>query len=481
MRFSFWSVLALPARSFLDVGPKRHNASKAYFSGEASRTRAIALGNGNIPIQLPFRQSRYWIDTTGALDLIQDSKFSGGRDYHLTNPPDLSLLTGNPPLLSPGASDEEDEDEEDEESSEGEDDEDDDEGNDDDGDDEDDSGNQLDDDNDDPDEEDDDADLEVEISSWGDGEEEEEGNDAPLYYYTSLNGMNPGPPPPFLESYLPNDMDLPHGQNGVPINDVPQLTDAQKALGIGFKRSAPGLVNRLPQDATEQPSEYVDGKPVSRMGMVYIPHKGMTYREPASDRAWLNWLKRRRESSRAEKEQDHDEIAALGEHTSFFVADETDLRLLTTSRRFVDIYCRDPASVRLPQPFYVGFCRVNMTLHVPELNLVVAASQSGRVALISLIRSAWALPTVCGDRSMRVDKILPTASEEARGRVRPDMPLFGIAVGPVQEVDDASLRLRDGRRPPSFSCMYRLVLHFRDHTILSYVISRPSPDDLLVI
>ena len=67
------------------------------------------------------------------------------------------------------------------------------------------------------------------------------------------------------------------------------------------------------------------------------------------------------------------------------------------------------------------------------------------------------------------------------GRVRPDMPLFGVAVGPVQDVEDASLRLRDGRRRPEFSCMYRLVLHFRDHTILSYVISRPSPDDLLVI
>lgn len=477
MIISFWGVLALPVSSFLDLATKRHNPSKAYFSGEASRTRAIALGKGSIPLQLPFRQSRYWIDTTGALDLIQDSKFSGGRDYHLTNPSDLSMLTGNPPLLSPGASDD-DEEEAEESSEEGEGGDDDD-----DGDDEGNSENQLEDDND-SDEEEDEADLEVEISSWGDSEEGDDGeetNDAPLYYYTSLNGINSGPPPPFLESYLPNDIDLPHGHNGMPINNVPQLTEAQKGLGIAFRRTAPGLVNRLPQDATEQRPEYVDGRPAPRMGMVYIPHKGMTYREPANDRAWLSWLKRRRESSRAEREQDQEEIAALGEHTSFFVTDEMDLRLLTTSRRFVDIYCRDPASVRLPQPFYVGFCRVNMTLLVPELNLIVAASQSGRVMLISLIRSAWALPTVCGDRSMRVDKILPTASEEAVGRVRPDMPLFGVAVGPVQDVEDASLRLRDGRRRPEFSCMYRLVLHFRDHTILSYVISRPSPDDLLVI
>lgn len=439
------------------------------------------MGKGNIPLQLPFRQSRYWIDTTSALELIQDSKFSGAKDYHLTNPMDLSMLTGNPPLLSPGASDEEEEEEEEEaeESSEGEDDGD--ESNDDDGDGDVNSENQLDNDYNDSDEDEDEADLEVEISSWGDSEEELEANDAPLYHYTSLNGINPGPPPPFLESHLPNDVDLPHGLNGVPINGVPQLTDAQKGLGIAFRRTAPGLINRLPQDATEQRPEYVDGKPVPRMGMVYIPHKGLTYREPASDRAWLNWLKRRRESSRAEKEQDHDEIAALGEHMSLFVTDDMDLRLLTTSRRFVDIYCRDPAGVRLPQPFYAGFCRVNMTLLVPELNLVVAANQSGRVALISLVRSAWAVPTLCGDRSMRVDKILPTASEEAVGRVRPDMPLFGVAVGPVQEVDDASLRLRGGRRRPEFSCLYRLVLHFRDHTILSYVISRPSPDDLLVI
>ncbi|MBE3048798.1 hypothetical protein IMZ48_41130 [Candidatus Bathyarchaeota archaeon] len=489
----FWGILALSAGSFLDLGTRRNNSSKEYFSAEATHARAIALGNGNIPIQSsPFKNSRYCIDTTPALDLIQNSELPRrSQSSLLSNPPSPPVLTGSntSPLTAAtlaAASSGNDEDGAAESSDnyddppEGDDDSDDDAVA---------SEDQADSGENEPDEgEYDEGD--VEVSSWGDDDEDEdEDDDMPLNWAANPTPTNAATTsvitetaPPVLEQYLPNDMTQPPpGQPIVSMFTANQFAHAQELQGLHQVTRVSSLDNRLPQDATERQEEYVDGQPAPRLGMIYDPHKGMTYHEPADDKRWLTWLKRSKDPNILTAEQNQADIAALGEHTSFFVANTADLRLLTTSSRFVDIYCRGPAEPNLSLPVRVCNHRINMTLHVPELNLVVAACQSGRVALVSLIKGSWALPTVCGDRSMRVDKILPTAAEKAKMKKRLKAPLFGIAMGPVQEVEDGTLRLRARKAPASFSCMYRLVLHFKDHTVLSYLVSRPSPEDLRVI
>lgn len=69
--------------------------------------------------------------------------------------------------------------------------------------------------------------------------------------------------------------------------------------------------------------------------------------------------------------------------------------------------------------------RINMVHQIPELGIVIAASQKGRVAVISLTE-------VPGKGKMfRIERILPLESQEAR-RLRPLVPLLGIAVGPVE-------------------------------------------------
>ena len=486
-------MVALPASSFLEVGPKRHNLPKGYFSGEASHVRAIALGNAAIPIQSQSKHSRHWIDITGSLVYIQDSNFPGRTQlFPYSNLPQPLMGNVPPPATAalPAASSGEDEDGDGSSGI------------------EEDDGNDSDsapsdgeavEDIDQQDADDDELDegeygeddLEVELSSWGDDDDDNDGDaDEPQFFTANFSDLSawaapvPGnaPLPLGLESYLPNDTGQSHEQF-VENTNTYQLTEARNTFAIARQSQVPAPGDRVPGEAADQRGEDVDNQPAPCMAMIYAPHRGMTYREPDSESGWFNWLTQRKEYNMAKREQSQEEIEALGEYTSFFITGEKDIRLMNTNRHFVDIYCQEPLNTKLSHPVYPSFCRINMTLHVPELNLMVAACQSGRVALISLLKSSWARPNFSGDRSMRVDWILPTASEEVKRKARPKVPLFGIAVGPVQEVEDGTLRLRlgSGKLPSSFSCTYRLVLHYRDHTILSYTVSRPSPDDLKVI
>lgn len=68
--------------------------------------------------------------------------------------------------------------------------------------------------------------------------------------------------------------------------------------------------------------------------------------------------------------------------------------------------------------------RFNMVKYVPELGLVVAASQKGRVAIISLTRHQDL------GYSFRVDWILPFCTQE-QTRDRPRYPLLGLTVSPM--------------------------------------------------
>lgn len=95
--------------------------------------------------------------------------------------------------------------------------------------------------------------------------------------------------------------------------------------------------------------------------------------------------------------------------------------------------------------------------------MIVIGSQAGSVALITLTRPELYSPN--GPVvSFRVECILPRTEDEEEG-LRPNLPLFGIAVGPLQ-VAKAGL----GNR------RWRIILHYYDHTVLSYELSRDDED-----
>jgi hypothetical protein len=132
-----------------------------------------------------------------------------------------------------------------------------------------------------------------------------------------------------------------------------------------------------------------------------------------------------------------------------------------------------PHDTWFPRPISV-YDRINMLATIPELSLVLVASQVGRVALITITRPVDRYNNLKSFVSMRVELILPFANEETKLKIRPSCGLLGMAVGPMQPEEQ---RLRGGMGPNS----WRLMLHYYNHAILSYEISRDKEtQDLLI-
>ena len=124
-----------------------------------------------------------------------------------------------------------------------------------------------------------------------------------------------------------------------------------------------------------------------------------------------------------------------------------------------------------------NFERLNMIEQIPELGLIIIASQVGRAVVLTSTSPKDRLD----DRmsaGLRLSHILPYKSQENES-VRPEVPLMGIAVGPVQghgigiehagdenpvSKDSKASKLEDGR--------FRLMMIYCDHTVLSYEIGR---------
>ncbi|KAL1955839.1 hypothetical protein VTO42DRAFT_8078 [Malbranchea cinnamomea] len=130
-----------------------------------------------------------------------------------------------------------------------------------------------------------------------------------------------------------------------------------------------------------------------------------------------------------------------------------------------------------PMPLIETCDRFNMMHHIPELGVVVAASQKGRVAIISLTQ-------VQGEGMFfRVDKIVPFDYQERFG-LRPLCPLLGIAVGPVEghliPPDDPNWSgyRREAWHGSEFSRRYRLLLMYADHSVLHYELYYDWPRDM---
>ncbi|KAG9257815.1 uncharacterized protein F5Z01DRAFT_670476 [Emericellopsis atlantica] len=148
--------------------------------------------------------------------------------------------------------------------------------------------------------------------------------------------------------------------------------------------------------------------------------------------------------------------------------------------------CEELAHEGPDTDLFMTTSRLNMLAHVPELCMVVIGSATGRVLLATLtcLANARMHPLVNhrGDSSrlkygMRLEAVLPRKSEEARYR-RHDgtkRPLHGLAVGRVPQA-------RGGDRQAAETPLrYRIMLHYRDHTILTYEVTRHVETGMLCL
>ena len=126
--------------------------------------------------------------------------------------------------------------------------------------------------------------------------------------------------------------------------------------------------------------------------------------------------------------------------------------------------------------------RLNMIIQIPELGAVAIGNQIGRVMLLTMTMSREF------GGGFRVDGLLPFKSQEEKG-LRPEVPLLGMAVGPIQgreTMDQSNSRFdppddpsAEERKPLATPRRHRLFLFYTDHTILSYEITRlPAADDM---
>ena len=143
------------------------------------------------------------------------------------------------------------------------------------------------------------------------------------------------------------------------------------------------------------------------------------------------------------------------------------------------VLCSNALQQKLPPDIQHLIERLNMIHQIPELGVVAIGNQIGRVALLTLTtwrstekprRKVTSLPDVEVHSGFKISAILPRQSQERRN-LRPDTPLLGMAVSPVQghRASDAGHR------------RYRLLMTYYDHTILSYEIFRESPGGELLI
>lgn len=164
----------------------------------------------------------------------------------------------------------------------------------------------------------------------------------------------------------------------------------------------------------------------------------------------------------------------------------TDIQIQPFDRKMTSVECNFvlPIHNRAATPWDMTsqFAeRVSMLIHVPELNLVVAGSPTGRVALVALTRTARKIKTVPVRRGFRIDRILPRRDEDKT--VRPACSLIGVAISPAPDCRARGVELFAGREGGQrvVPVKYRLIMHYKDHTILMYDIARGAGEDELMI
>ena len=140
--------------------------------------------------------------------------------------------------------------------------------------------------------------------------------------------------------------------------------------------------------------------------------------------------------------------------------------------------CIDPCQQSLPDWLYHinnDYDRLSMTHQIPDLGIVIVGSAMGRVAIFTLTRRVKHAGTskakVTESCAMRLDWVLPFASQEARGE-RPSTLLIGVAVSPIQGREFSPEGRSCGTASREQGGRWRLILTYKDNSVLSYELWR---------
>ncbi|KAG6265077.1 hypothetical protein E4U47_006565 [Claviceps purpurea] len=223
--------------------------------------------------------------------------------------------------------------------------------------------------------------------------------------------------------------------------------------------------------------------PSARQNMTYMPHSGVTCITPTHTWRLIAFLRRPVEHNENQRGSDS-ELAKIAHCYQILRMYEKDFEMLPLDRtgnstRLSEYSVICPRAIRMG-PWSGGDLRTNfsdtarlsMVLHIPELFLIIIGSPIGRVMLVTPTRLAHPIEKAGGllHYGLRLEWVLPRRSDEDAFRTW-KRPLHGMAVGPVQEA--GIMGTREGKRRAAMTPKrYRLMLHYRNHDIFTYELSR---------
>ncbi|RBR03803.1 hypothetical protein FVER53590_00984 [Fusarium verticillioides] len=228
-----------------------------------------------------------------------------------------------------------------------------------------------------------------------------------------------------------------------------------------------------------------------KLDMTYFPHSNTVYRTPRKPEVMMAHWRRPPEYNR-HPQLPEAYLADLGKKLFLLRTYEKDIELRSFSpipSRVLPtefgVICSDALKFgRFRDPglrrHFHATSRLNMIALAPELSLMAIGSPTGRVVLLTLTRRAVPAERDDGtwEHGFRVEWVLPTGSDEMEHR-KTLRPMHGMAMGPVQVGDEIGGKV--GGVGPAMPRRYRLMLHYRNHDILSYELTREEQSGKLCI
>jgi hypothetical protein len=186
-----------------------------------------------------------------------------------------------------------------------------------------------------------------------------------------------------------------------------------------------------------------------------------------------------------------------------FTTTEHNAYLLPTHRLSPTVFCREFVKILPPNNRQLEMIdRLNMVIHIPELSIIVSATQGGRAGIFRLTRVGedcvmrldYMLPRVAPNYARNVSRWAPPEQEEGYDIPHAiQWPLLGIAASPVQgkelgksragsDVSSGARRRRDRQRGGGWRGIegrrrWRLMMVYMNGTVLSYELGREREDE----
>ncbi|KAG5951065.1 hypothetical protein E4U53_003831 [Claviceps sorghi] len=254
---------------------------------------------------------------------------------------------------------------------------------------------------------------------------------------------------------------------------------AGRATAEKMRDSVPSFSHCLSKAGTEDA--------VSHLNMTYMPHSGEVCVTPRGTSELLRFVQRPVEHN--ENSQEHvSGLAKFAGRYHMLRMYEKDLEMRTIEeadqKRLPEYGILCPYVLRMglapgraSRAHFRGTSRLSMVIHIPELFLIIIGSPVGRVILVTPTRLAHPMEKPPGilHHGLRLEWVLPRQSDEAVFRTN-KRPMHGMAASPVQESgvlgEGKGSGASEKQQRAAMPRRYRLMLHYRNHDILTYELSR---------